>query len=479
MSKFGKVMKSFPKTFWVANTIELFERWAWYGFFMLFANYLTKSSDLGGLEFSQTEKGMIMGIGTGILYFLPIITGSIADKYGYKKVLYIAFTVYTTAFIFLPMFHSFTGVFIMYLYLALGAALFKPIISATVAKTTNDDNASIGFGIFYMMVNLGAFFGPMVTLLFKNSSYETVFHISAGIIALNFILLFFYKEPGNRVKSNGTLADSLGKVFKNIGLVLTDFRFVIFLIIVAGFWTMYNQLFFTLPVFIEQWVDTSELYRFFSDNIPFIATNYSHGNEMDSEFITNLDALFIIAFQIVVSALVMRWKPVGTMVTGFIVSSIGMAFTLLTQDVMFTIAAIFIFALGEMTASPKITEYIGRIAPPDKKALYMGYSFIPVFLGNVFAGFISGNVYQTMSDKHTLAVRSMAEKGISLSEGLTHHQYFVQAAEKLNMTPGEFTNFLWNQYHPSNIWMVIFAIGIIAASMLAIYNKFILKKTDY
>ncbi len=479
MSNISKVFKSFPKTFWVANTIELFERWAWYGFFMLFANYLTKSSDLGGLEFSQTEKGMIMGIGTGILYFLPIITGSIADKYGYKKVLYIAFSVYTSAFILLPMFDSFTGVFIMYLYLALGAALFKPVISATVAKTTNDDNASIGFGIFYMMVNLGAFFGPMVTLLFKNSSYETVFHISAGIIALNFILLFFYKEPGDRVKTNETLGQSLGKVFKNIGLVLADFRFVIFLIIVAGFWTMYNQLFFTLPVFIEQWVDTSELYRFFSENIPFIAANYSHGSEMDSEFITNLDALFIIAFQIVISSLVMRWKPVGTMVTGFIVSSIGMALTLLTQDVMFTIAAIFIFAVGEMTASPKITEYIGRIAPPDKKALYMGYSFIPVFLGNVFAGFISGNVYQTMSDKHTLAVRMMSEKGISLSEELTHHQYFTQAAEKLNMTPGEFTGFLWNQYHPSNIWMVIFAIGIVAATMLAIYSKFILKKTDY
>jgi dipeptide/tripeptide permease len=157
MSKSGSVFKSFPRTFWVANSIELFERWAWYGFFMLFANYLTKSSDLGGLEFSQTQKGMIMGIGTGILYFLPIITGSIADRYGYKKVLYIAFSVYTTAFIFLPMFHSFTGVFIMYLYLALGAALFKPVISATVAKTTNDKNASIGFGIFYMMVNLGAF----------------------------------------------------------------------------------------------------------------------------------------------------------------------------------------------------------------------------------------------------------------------------------------------------------------------------------
>ncbi len=104
-------------------------------FFMLFANYLTGSSDIGGLEFTQTQKGLIMGVGTGILYFLPVFTGAIADKYGYKHVLFISFIIYTTAFLALPLFNTFAGVFAMYLYLALGAALFKPVISATIAKT--------------------------------------------------------------------------------------------------------------------------------------------------------------------------------------------------------------------------------------------------------------------------------------------------------------------------------------------------------
>ena len=107
------VFSSFPRTFWVANVIELFERWAWYGFFMLFANYLTGSSDAGGLEFSQSQKGLLMGVGTGILYFLPVLTGAIADRYGYKKVLFLAFLIYTSAFILLPMFTTFTGVFLM------------------------------------------------------------------------------------------------------------------------------------------------------------------------------------------------------------------------------------------------------------------------------------------------------------------------------------------------------------------------------
>ena len=191
MSVFGK----FPRTFWVANVIELFERWAWYGFFMLFANYLTGSSDAGGLEFTQEQKGWLMGVGTGILYFLPVLTGAIADRYGYKKVLFLAFMIYVSAFLLLLQFSTFTGVFLMFLYLAVGAALFKPIISATIAKSTTNATASIGFGIFYMMVNIGAFFGPLVTLLFKGTS-SLIFYVSAGIVSLNFILLLFYKEPG-------------------------------------------------------------------------------------------------------------------------------------------------------------------------------------------------------------------------------------------------------------------------------------------
>ena len=219
------VFRKFPRTFWVANTIELFERWAWYGFFMLFANYLTGSSDMGGLEFTQSQKGILMGVGTGILYFLPVLTGAIADRYGYKKVLALAFVIYTSAFIFLPMFSTFTGVFLMYLYLALGAALFKPIISATIAKTTTDETASIGFGIYYMMVNIGAFFGPMVTLLFKGSS-NLVFYVSAGIIALNFVLLLFYKEPHRGVVQQTSLTRTFGDIFRNMFSIVKDLKFV-------------------------------------------------------------------------------------------------------------------------------------------------------------------------------------------------------------------------------------------------------------
>jgi dipeptide/tripeptide permease len=475
MGSIANVFKRFPRTFWVANTIELFERWAWYGFFLLFANYLTGSSDAGGLEFTQSQKGLIMGIGTGILYFLPVITGAIADKYGFKRVLFIAFVVYASAFMLLPLFDTFIAVFIMYLYLAVGAALFKPVISATIAKTTDDETASIGFGIFYMMVNLGAFLGPMLTLLFKNASYNMVFYVSALIISLNFILLLFYKEPDREVSKEGFLS-AAKQVFLNIGFVFKDLKFVLFLIIISGFWTMYMQLFFTLPVFITQWVDTSTMYDFFARYVPFIAENYGHNGEIEAEFITNFDAMFIILFQVIISTLVMKWKPLSTMVTGIIISSIGMSLTLLTQNVIFITVALFVFAVGEMSASPKITEYIGRIAPRHKKALYMGYSFIPLFLGNIFAGFISGGVYQRMSDKHSLLEKELAGRDMVIPEGLTQNQYFTRAAELMDMSERQLTDYLWNSYHPSNIWMVIFAIGIFAAISLWVYNRLIVSR---
>ena len=158
--------------------------------------------------------------------------------------------------------------------------------------------------------------------------------------------------------------------------------------------------------------------------------------QMEAEFITNFDALFIIIFQIIVSTIVMKWRPLRSMMTGFLVCAIGMALTLFTQNVLFTLAAIYIFAIGEMAGSPKITEYIGRIAPADKKALYMGYSFIPVFLGNVFAGIISGNVYGGMSDKNVFVKQEVAEKGLQLADGLTQNEYFNAAAQKMGMSPG-------------------------------------------
>ncbi|MFW5706171.1 MAG: MFS transporter, partial [Bacteroidota bacterium] len=208
MSKIGNAFKKYPSAFWTANTMELFERWAWYGMFMLLALYLTGSKDTGALGFTQEQKGYLMGPVVAILYFLPLITGAIADRYGYKRVLIISYLILSVGYFLMGMFKSYASMYVVFLFVAVGAALFKPIISAIIAKTTDDETSSIGFGIFYMMVNIGAFIGPVVASKMRGFDWQYVFITSSVIILVNLIIvLFVFKEPP-RVKSDEPLGKS-------------------------------------------------------------------------------------------------------------------------------------------------------------------------------------------------------------------------------------------------------------------------------
>jgi dipeptide/tripeptide permease len=476
-----KVLKKYPVTFWVGNTMELFERWAWYGFYIVFALYLTNSTDTGALGFSQTQKGWIMGIGTGFLYLVPILTGALSDRIGYRKTLYIAYSIYTLVFLIMPFFKGFVPVFIIFLMLATSAALFKPIVAATVAKTTDEETSSIGFGIFYMVVNIGAFIGPFVTGFVRKFSWDYVFYTSAAVIAFNFILLtFLYKEPVQKIKSAVSFKDQVKQIFGNVGKALSDWRFTIFLLIIGGFWTMFNQFYMTLPVFIDQWVDTRVLFNFLDKWWPWLAHNLgTDQGTIPAEYLLNVDAGSIILFQIIISAIVMRFKPLKAMMAGIIVNAIGIGLALTMHNGIFVALSLIIFAIGEMSTSPKITEYIGRIAPPDKTALYMGCSYIPVAIGYLLAGVVSGNVYQGMSDKITLLQKEVSSRGISMpsiGENFTKNDFFTTAASKMNMSPDQLTQFLWDKYHPSSFWMVVVGIGFGAAFLLLLYDRYVLKK---
>jgi dipeptide/tripeptide permease len=481
MNKFLNVLKKYPRTFWVSNTLELFERCAWYGMFMILALYLTGSTDTGALGFSQAQKGIMMGTVVALLYFLPVITGAIADKFGYKKVLIVSFIVMAIGYLMMGFLNSYTNVFLAFILLAIGAALFKPVISACIAKTTNTETASIGFGIFYMMVNMGAFIGPIFASKLRSSNWEYVFIMSASVILLNLILvLLFFKEP-KRTPNSDPIYKAIAVIFKNIAVALSDLKFLVFLIIVVGFWTMYNQLFYTLPVFIDQWMDTSIVYNKLYAIWPWLAERIGNSDgTINPEMLTNIDAMYIVIFQVLVSYVIMKLKPLHAMISGFFISSIGIGLTFMFLNPMYLFITILIFGLGEMTGSPKITEYIGRIAPKDKIALYMGCGFLPMAGGNFFAGLLSGNVYQRMSDKLSLLQIDLTQRGYKLpeiSESFTQKDFFAQAGDLLHMNQHEITIYLWNTYHPGNIWIVFTSIGIGTVILLFLYDKLMLQKT--
>lgn len=480
MSKISKVFKSFPRTFWVANTLELFERWAWYGLFAVLALYLTKSTDEGALGFTQSQKGSIMGTVTAILYFLPLITGVIADKVGYKKMLIIAFIVLSSSYLFMGYVTTYFAVYAAFLLVALGAALFKPIVSATIAKTTDDSNSSIGFGVFYMMVNIGGLVGPIFSSKLREAyGWRIVFFMAASVILLNLILvILFYKEP-YREKTTTALMESIKQALLNIWTALKDIKLLLFLIIMIGFWTMFNQLFYTLPNFIDQWVDTKVIYDSLASISPSLASAIGRPDKtIAPELMVTLDAGFIVFFQILISALVMKLRPINGIITGILVNAIGIGLAFSQHNGLFVIVGIFVFAIGEMASSPKFTEYIGKIAPRNKEALYMGTSFLPVAAGNFLTGYLSGDVYQAWSDKISLLKQEVAVRGLSIpqiSDTFTQNDYVHQAEKMMGMSSDQLTRFLWDTYHPEKIWILFSAIGVATIIGLFLYDKFILK----
>jgi proton-dependent oligopeptide transporter, POT family len=477
---FISLIRKYNTTFWAANVIELFERWAWYGFYMAFALYLVNSKDTGALGLTQAQKGIIMGTGSMLLYFLPLITGAIADKVGYKRILYLSFTVYVTGFYMIGSFETFGWMFFAFIWTCIGGALFKPIISAMIARNTTAETSSIGFGIFYMMVNIGGFIGPFIAGVLMQKSWNFVFYMSIVTVSINyFITAFFFREPVEKEKGS-SIGKSIVQAFVNIGITLRNLKYVLFLIIMILFWTAFNQLYYSFPVFVDQWVDTSALYDGIHSIWPWLAKAIgTPEGTITAVTLGSMDAFFIIVFQLMVSAFVMRFRPLAAMMGGILVLAGGLSLMFSNQNSWLILLGILVFALGEMASSPKFTEYVGHIAPEDKKALYMGTSFLPIAAGHQLAGWLSGGVYERIADDIFLLKKEIAQRGLSLPEisaEVTKNDYIAMAAEKMGMSTRELTQFLWTNYHPANIWVIYAGVAVLAVIFLWIYDRFILGK---
>jgi len=481
MSKL-RIFKKYPSLFWVANIIELFERYAWYGFYMGFGLFLVGSKETGAMGFSPVEKGAIMGTGSMLLYFLPILTGAIADKIGYKKVLFLSFLLYASGFYMIQHFDSFGMVFFSFIWICVGGAFFKPVISATISKTTNEETASIGFGIFYMMVNIGGFIGPFVAGIVLGKGWNFVFMLSIVAIAINLLItLLFFKEPKKESDSSGIL-ESIQQAFRNIFVTLTNWRYALFLLIMSIFWAAFNQLYYTFPNFVDDWVNTATLYNGIRSVFPGLAQLIgTPSGTISAVTLSSMDSFFIIAFQIVVSAFVMRFRPLNAMMGGIFVLAAGLFLMFAFQSGWVVLFGILVFGLGEMSSSPKYTEYVGSIAPADKKALYMGSSFLPIALGHQIAGFISGAPYERVADKLFLLRAEVAKRGLTvpeISENFTKTDYFNEAARQMNFSQQQLTDFLWSNYNPHSVWIIFSSLALSAVVLLFLYDRFILPKKD-
>jgi proton-dependent oligopeptide transporter, POT family len=378
---------AFPKVFWTANLIEILERFAYYGIYMSFGIYLQQ------LGFSKGDLGIIQSIFLLLSYLTPIFSGTIADKYGFKRVLIVSYLAYLPSILLLIVTKSFSGIALTMLSIGFAAGIFKPLISATVRATTDSTNKTLGYGIFYAMVNLGASFGPVVMGNLRAMSWNYVFYTAAGIIMLMLIVtLIFYREPPREIE-NVTLRHK----FRDMREALSDVKFLVFIILLGiFFWLPFWAFFNILPVYINDYLDNASLYQSVKSVLgETIANVISHNKEgvwmINAEAISHTGYI-IIVFQLLISRIFEKRNAIPTFLLGLLMAASG--FIVLGISVTsvpgLVFLGVFLFAVGEMISSPRIQEYILWIAPKEKAGLYMGTNFLATAIGALLSGLYTG-----------------------------------------------------------------------------------------
>nr|WP_320131341.1 MFS transporter [uncultured Holophaga sp.] len=375
----------FPRSFWTVNVMELFERAAYYGLNSVLAVYLTGSVASGGLGFGEQSVGFLQSLVYACNYVLPILGGALADRYGYRRMLLLAFSVMTVGYFAAGHSSTYAVVFLALLFMAAGGGLFKPIVSGTIARTTTDANSAMGFGIYYMMINIGAFLAPLVVSWLKGFSWQMVFTASAFYCFLMLLpTVFIFRDPP-LPENTKRLREVLGGAVE----VLADSRFMLMVVVYSGFWILYFQTFGTILWYLRDFVDKTPVNAFMNGLLGHTGLHFS----FDAEHVTVINGGIIILLQVLVSRLVKNRPALPTMITGMVFGALGFCLLASSQNGWVFVAGIAVFTLGEMTAHPKYYSFVGLIAPEARKALYMGYSFLYGVFGALLGSSLGAFLY--------------------------------------------------------------------------------------
>ncbi|MBN2448562.1 MAG: MFS transporter [Phycisphaerae bacterium] len=407
---------SLSYVFWVVGAMEMVERCAYYGVRAVAALYATASRQNGGLGVSELQLAPLFLAWALIQSLFPAFTGSLSDRYGYKETIFASTILKILGYIIMGMFPSFIGFFAGVAVLAFGTAVFKPGIQGTLVKCTSRRNSSIAWGIFYQTVNIGGWIGPLVaSYLRSNFTWNHIFYVCAGIISLNFLLLLTYREVGReeRISRARAARDAHGKpdnLFVDSIRELVKPHVAIYLIIFCGFWFMFNALFDVLPMHIRDWVDTRDITRtlFGGGGTPnrllrFLVGANDDGTEINPEGMLNVNAGLIMTTCFLFAAFSARIRATTSMVIGTLFASFAMFMCGWATMGWISIVAIAIFSVGEMLSSPKFSEFIGNFAPRDKKAMYLGFSQIPLAIGWSLESYLGPTLYGLFAAKDHLA----------------------------------------------------------------------------
>jgi len=371
----GKLFGSFNRTFWVVNFFELFERGAYYAMMAVLTVYVVETI-LGDRPNASTIFGILYGFVIILLYFYPVISGALAEKYGYKNMLLFAFVALIAGYILMSMAGPGQLAFfaLAYALVGLGAGTFKPIVSASIAHVTANEQRNQAYSIYYWLINFGAFASNLLLgfLLSAPSMFRYIFVVSAALVCVNLvILLMFFRNP---VEPRKEL--SVAQAIRRIAPAFKDHAFVMLLLIYSGFWFMY-----TFQTFIQLYmIDFGRMPRWFA--IQWLAT---------------VNPGTIIALGPLLGKLVARFSSLSVMMAGISISCIGIAIIGFSTVSALFFAGIVVFSIGEFITHPGFIAYVSKIAPTDKLAIYMASIFVSVGIGQIAGGVAQGVLYDILA----------------------------------------------------------------------------------
>ena len=453
-----EIRTGFERPFWVANITEIFERLSYYGAFTSLALYLQDK-----LNFSTQQTGTLTGIFGGMVWFLAIFGGATADRLGFRRALSLAYLILAFAYFMIGSIGAswlapvrdavpltvFVGFILM--LPALGIALVKPCVVGTTARASKENVRSIGYSIYYTMVNIGGAAGPLyASWAHKHLGVENVYRIAAvSVFAMFFVVLIFFREPR---KAGDAPPPTIGQVARNFCTVLGNYKLVLPVIAVAaalgiaslafGFsvpWWVWlivfavalagiSKFMWFLVLFSGYWVVFWQQYISF----PGYMVKYAHADPEIAERLISVDGITVIVLTVAVNLIVRKLPPLMAVILGTVITSLAWVVLAVHPTLLGAGLAIFVLALGEITQQPPYYEYISKLAPPGQQGTYMGFAFLPIGIGSLIGGWFGGRVM--------------------------HHFAEVQG-------------------RPEMAWFTITGVGFLTAVALLIYNQVAAPKT--
>jgi POT family proton-dependent oligopeptide transporter len=371
-----EIRDGFEPAFWVANISEVFERLAYYGAFSSLANYLHES-----LNVPVEQTGSLAGLFGGMVWFLAILGGAVADRLGFRRALSLAYLILACAYFLLgslgagwmaPVRSAVPLLWLLAFVLvlpALGISMVKPSVVGTTARASRENVRSIGYSIYYTLVNIGGAAGPfLASWAHRRLGVENVFRVSAlSVLLMFFAVLLFFKEPR---RSGEIQAASLAETARNLFTVMINPRFMLFLLIFSGYWIVFWQQYIVLPIYIHGYIDP----------------------HADVELILITDAATVICLQFLVTYLTRKIPAFRAITIGTLISALGWLIVASYPAVWAVVLSIFVVALGEIMLSPRYYEYVSRLAPPGQQGTYMGFAFVPIGIGSLAGGWLGGRL---------------------------------------------------------------------------------------